>query len=70
MAATVPSDTDKPYRGRRLSWREFYAMRPDLRPDNDNDDVREAEQSAIISWIRPRLRLSNSRQALGANVTC
>jgi hypothetical protein len=27
---------DRPYRGRRISWAEFYAQRPDLRPANDN----------------------------------
>lgn len=44
MTATEPTEpTGKPaafdgaYRGRRLSWAELYRMRPDLRPDNDND---------------------------------
>lgn len=36
MMAITPTDNDKPYRGRRMSWREFYQLRPDLRPDNDN----------------------------------
>ena len=30
------ANTDRPYRGRRISWAEFYAMRPDRRPANDN----------------------------------
>lgn len=28
-------DSDRPFRGRRLSWAEFYLM-PDLRPANDS----------------------------------
>jgi len=32
---------DGAYRGRRLSWAEFYRERPDLRPVNDNDKKRE-----------------------------
>ncbi|MEI5680652.1 hypothetical protein AAAK29_19295 [Mesorhizobium sp. CCNWLW179-1] len=28
---------DGAFRGRRLSWQEFYALRPDLRPANDNE---------------------------------
>jgi hypothetical protein len=43
MTTTNPTDaTGKPatldgaYRGRRLSWAEFYRERPDLRPVNDN----------------------------------
>ena len=31
-------DTDRPYRGRRISWEEFYRCRPDLRPANDNEN--------------------------------
>ena len=27
----------KPNQGRRLSWREFYVLRPDLQPANDNE---------------------------------
>jgi len=30
------ADTDRPYRGRRISWTEFYALRPDRRPANGN----------------------------------
>jgi hypothetical protein len=30
------ADSARPYRGRRMLWREFYALRPDLRPANDN----------------------------------
>ncbi|RDE10351.1 hypothetical protein [Pelagibacterium lacus] len=32
------ADSDRPFLGRRMSWEEFYKMRPDLRPANDNDD--------------------------------
>jgi hypothetical protein len=32
-----PATFDGAYRGRRISWREFWKQRPDLRPDNDND---------------------------------
>lgn len=31
-----PAVHDGAFRGRRLSWAEFYRLRPDLRPDNDN----------------------------------
>lgn len=37
MTALDATISDRPYRGRRLSWREFYALRPDLKADNDND---------------------------------
>lgn len=37
---------ERPLRGRRLSWEEFYAMRPDLRPANDNQEkATERERS-------------------------
>jgi hypothetical protein len=35
------SNSARPFRGRRMTWNEFYRERPDLRPDNDNDQ-REA----------------------------
>jgi hypothetical protein len=35
-SADAVTDSAKPFRGRRLSWREFHALRPDLRPANDN----------------------------------
>jgi len=28
---------DGAYRGRRITWAEFYRLRPDLQPANDND---------------------------------
>jgi hypothetical protein len=31
-----PATFDGAYRGRRISWAEFYKQRPDLRPDNDD----------------------------------
>jgi hypothetical protein len=30
------ADADRPVLGRRLSWEEFYQLRPDRRPANDN----------------------------------
>ena len=30
------ANSDRPYRGRRLSWAELYQIRPDLKPANDN----------------------------------
>lgn len=30
-------DLDRPFRGRRLTWAQFYDLRPDRRPANDND---------------------------------
>lgn len=35
-ATTDAACFDGAYRGRRLSWSEFFALRPDLRADNDN----------------------------------
>lgn len=37
---------DGAYRGRRLSWEEYYNLRPDLRPANDNrrEDDEKARQ--------------------------
>jgi hypothetical protein len=34
-----PAVHDGAFRGRRLSWREFYALRPDLQPANDNGKI-------------------------------
>lgn len=28
---------DGAYRGRRITWAEFYKLRPDLKADNDNN---------------------------------
>ncbi|MDQ0324104.1 hypothetical protein QO002_006311 [Pararhizobium capsulatum DSM 1112] len=30
------TENDRPLQGRRVSWSEFYWLRPDLRPANDN----------------------------------
>lgn len=32
----APEESSRPYRGRRLSWTEFYRLRPDRKPANDN----------------------------------
>lgn len=37
------ADTDRPYRGRRISWAEFWTMRPDRRPANDSDPLGEVK---------------------------
>lgn len=39
-------ETDHPFRGRRLSWAEFYALRPDLRPANDNGKAADRDVDA------------------------
>lgn len=39
--AAATARHDGVYRGRRLSWREFFAIRPDLRPANDDQDDRD-----------------------------
>lgn len=31
------TEAAKPYRGRRMSWAEFYREREDLQPANDNE---------------------------------
>lgn len=36
-AEAAKAKFDGAYRGRRLSLREFYSIRPDLRPANDNE---------------------------------
>jgi len=39
LAATQPEGiamNDGAFRGRRISWAEFYRQRPDLKPENDN----------------------------------
>lgn len=36
------ADNDRPYRGRRLTWAEFYQLRPDRKPANDNEPVKPA----------------------------
>ena len=33
---------------RRMSWREFYQLRPDLRPDNDNERRCAAGKSEVV----------------------
>ncbi len=51
MTTTI-EPTDKPaafdgaFRGRRLSWKEFYKQRPDLRPDNDDREEPAKREAA------------------------
>lgn len=35
--AAATARHDGAYHGRRLSWKEFYSLRPDLKPANDNN---------------------------------
>lgn len=35
--AEAVSESARPFRGRWLSWEQFYALRPDLRAANDNN---------------------------------
>ncbi|MHA6641834.1 hypothetical protein [Mesorhizobium sp. A623] len=37
-----PVATAKPRLGKRLSWADLWAMRPDLKPDNQNDHKKDA----------------------------
>lgn len=37
------SDADRPILGRRLTWEQFYQMRPDRRPANDNEPIGRSE---------------------------
>jgi hypothetical protein len=41
-----PATFDGAYRGRRISWAEFYKQRPDLRPDNDDLEKSEKPKAA------------------------
>jgi hypothetical protein len=45
MPSAMPSDTDKPYRGRRITWAEFHRLRPVLRLANDNDNEPRTTQA-------------------------
>lgn len=36
MTANQTDDSDRPFRGKRISWAEFYKQHPHLRPANDN----------------------------------
>lgn len=36
------ADNDRPYRGRRMTWQEFWQMRPDRKPANDNVERKSA----------------------------
>lgn len=35
-------DSAKPYRGRRMTWQEFWRLRPDRKPANDNQTATRA----------------------------
>lgn len=37
-----PAIATRPRLGRRISWAEFYRQRPDLKPDNQNEQQKEA----------------------------
>lgn len=36
---------DGAFRGRRLSWSELYRLRPDLKPDNDNEPATSSQRT-------------------------
>jgi hypothetical protein len=40
--ANAAARTDGAFRGRRIRWETLWALRPDLRPDNDNRRQAEA----------------------------
>jgi hypothetical protein len=61
-STTVPPSAS-PYRGRRLSWQEFYAQRPDLRPADNDDKAGDAYGYA------PRLLMKSSLAATCAGET-
>lgn len=43
MTETETTDTiTRIHRGRRISWAELYRQRPDLRPQNDNEERADA----------------------------
>ncbi|MER8783367.1 hypothetical protein NKH60_19330 [Mesorhizobium sp. M1006] len=58
-SVTSTDESTKPYRGRRMSWKEFYALRPDLRPANDNE--MESRSTAANQAISIRLSATHSR---------
>lgn len=49
-------DLDRPYRGRRLTWQQFYELRPDRKPANDNSPGWRAWES----FPRPATRLAQN----------
>ncbi len=42
MTAETDSKLDGAFRGRRITWAEFYRHRPDLKPGNDNAEIKVA----------------------------
>jgi hypothetical protein len=38
-------EPDRPFRGRRLTWQQFFEVRPDRRPANDNQAVQKDDGS-------------------------
>lgn len=56
-------DLDRPYRGRRLTWAQFYELRPDRRPANDNetaDNDNRAEVEGASRSCQPRQAVTGS----------
>jgi len=47
---TVLTEADRPVRGRRLSWQQFFAIRPDLR------------RRTITRWIKLAKRQMNNSE--------
>lgn len=48
MTASQTADSDKPHRGRRMTWAELYQIRPDLKPANDNASENSGEDMLHI----------------------
>lgn len=46
-------DSDRPFLGRRLSWEEFYRMRPDRRPANENKPSPHLKKVQKLGALRP-----------------
>jgi hypothetical protein len=69
MSALDATISDRPCRGRRLSWREFYALRPDLKADNDNAVPRDLEglQSLRMNPILAMVSYKGSGAPLSAD---
>lgn len=40
-------DLDRPFRGRRLTWQQFYELRPDLKPANDNEVAGNGDRAGV-----------------------
>ena len=46
-SSTPTTESARPYRGRRVSWEEFYSLRPDLKPANDNRQLGSLNSASL-----------------------